>query len=226
MKKGFTLAELLIVVTILMLLMMAALVSWKTQINRAHDALRKKHLNDIKRAFEEYYNDNNCYPSADVMDGVEDCGSANLQPYLTAVPCDPDSKLPYKYVPMDDSCQGYRAFAGLKDTKDTDIAAQGCNGVTGCGYEPQWNYGISSGGPVARPGFDPGALPTATPPPQSGSNACAPPQQGGSVGTCNHYTNPGPIERGCPISWDTDCTEVVDGVVVNQCGDSNNWCPN
>lgn len=218
MKKGFTLAELLIVVTILMLLMMAALVSWKTQINRAHDSLRKKHLNDIKRAFEEYYNDNNCYPSADVMDTVEDCGSANLQPYLTAVPCDPDTKSPYYYIPINGSnvCQGYRAFTKLLDTKDTDITMLGCNGITGCGFGAGYNYGISSGAPVALPGFDPGVTPNPTQGPQPGENACS------STGTCKNYSDP--VGAGCPKTWATDCTEIVDSVEVNQCQFTANRC--
>ncbi len=216
MKKGFTLIELLIVVVILMLLMLIVLIGWKVQINRAHDSLRKKNLNDIKRVFEEYYNDKGCYPPTTVMDDVSDCGSANLAPYLTAVPCDPDTKTPYYYIPIDANnlCLGYRAFAGLKDTGDTDITAQGCNGVTGCGYGSGWNYGISSGAPVAAPGFDPGTTPTPTQGSQPGKNACSP------TGVCNSYSNP--AGSGCPKSWATDCTENG----VNQCQFLANRCSN
>lgn len=213
MKKGFTLTELLIVVVILMLLMLAVLVNWKLQVDRARDTIRKKNLNDIKRAFEEYYNDKNCYPPLTIL---SNCNGPELQPYMTAVPCDPDTKLPYKYVPIDDTnlCNGYRAFAELHDTKDTDIGALGCNGITGCGYGQDWNYGISSGGSVAAPGFDPGALPTPTPPPPSGSNACDP------GGTCNSYGNPVPPEKQCPVTYASNCT--VDG--VDQCQFSANRC--
>lgn len=206
--RGFTLAELLIVIAILMLLMLAVLIGWKVQINRAHDSLRKKNLNDIKRAFEEYYNDKNCYPPETIL---SNCGGSELQPYLTAVPCDPDTKTPYHYVPIDPTnlCLGYRAFAGLSDTGDTDITALGCNGITGCGFGSDWNYGISSGTPLALPGFDPSATPTPTPRPQPGLNACAP------GGFCSSYSDP--VAAGCPITFaDSHCN--------NACGNPANWC--
>lgn len=213
MKKGFTLAELLIAVSIIILLMLIILISWKVQIDRSHDALRKKHLNDIKRAFEEYYNDKNCYPPLTIL---SNCNGPELQPYLQAIPCDPVSKLPYKYIPMDDSnlCYGYRVVTELGYTSDADIAMLGCNGVTGCGFGAGYNYGISSGGPVAAPGFDPGALPTPTPLPLPGSNACDP------AGTCNSYGNPVPPEKGCPITYASNCT--VNG--VDQCQFPYNRC--
>lgn len=213
LSSGFTLSELLIVIVIIILLMLIILINWKVQIDRSHDALRKKNLNDIKRAFEEYYNDKNCYPPLSILNN---CNGSELQPYLQTIPCDPDSKLSYKYVPMDDSniCHGYKAFTELRYTSDTDIAMLGCNGITGCGYGAGFNYGISSGGPVAAPGFDPGAIPVPPPPPPSGSNACDP------GGTCNSYGNPVPRGKGCPVTYDSNCT--VNG--VNQCGNPANRC--
>lgn len=217
MKKGFTLIELLIVIVIIVLLFIAVIVNWKVQINRAHDSLRKKNLNDIKRAFEEYYNDHNCYPSATILD---DCGGTELQPYLTAIPCDPDTGAKYYYVPINDSnlCQGYRAFTKLLDTKDTDITMLGCNGITGCGFGPGYNYGISSGAPVALPGFDPGATPMSTQGPQPGENACSK----GSDSQCKSYSDPSCGEGGgcCPQTWATDCTENG----VGQCQFSAKRC--
>ena len=50
---GFTLAELLIAIAILMLLLLVALINWKNQINKGFDARRKADLSHIKRAFEE-----------------------------------------------------------------------------------------------------------------------------------------------------------------------------
>lgn len=208
MKKGFTLTELLIVLTIIMLLLLLIMINWKVQIDRSHDAIRKKHLNDIRRSFEEYYNDKNCYPPATIL---SNCQGPELQPYLQAIPCDPDSKLPYKYVPMDDNnlCLGYRVFAKLRDVSDADISRLGCNGITGCGFGAGFNYGISSGGPVALLGFDPGATPTPTPPAQPGQYACDP------NGICNSYGDP--VLSGCPVTYAaTDCN--------NACGDPANRC--
>lgn len=207
-KQGFTLTELLIAVTIVILLLLLILLNWRVQIDRGWDSLRKKHVGDIRRALEEYYNDHNCYPTPDKL---TNCGGPELQPYLAALPCDPVSKLPYKYVLIDDSdpCKGYRLFASLRDTSDADIARLGCNGITGCGFGAGFNYGISSGGTVALPGFDPGATPTPTPLPQPGQYACDP------GGICNSYGDP--VASGCPVTFaQTNCN--------NACSDPANRC--
>lgn len=188
---GFTLGELLIAVVLVALLFFAVIFNWRRQIDRGYDAIRKKHLSDIKRAFEEYYNDHGCYPAIDVMDNPDDCGSTNLQPYLAAVPCDPVKKTVYLYTPLGgDPCSGYRTLAGLEDTSDSDIARLGCSGVTGCGFGATYNYGISVGASVVLPGFDPQAPP---PPPQSEQNpwGC----------TISHDCNNFGFPNSCPIQF-------------------------
>ncbi|MDP1722085.1 MAG: type II secretion system protein [Candidatus Gottesmanbacteria bacterium] len=194
-SHGFTLVELMIAVSIIALILGVIFINWRVQINRGQDVLRKKHLTDIKRAFEEYFNDKGCYPSATVL---STCNGTALQPYLAAIPCDPVSKLPYKYVPVNDAnlCSGYRVFTSLRDTSDADIGKQGCNGVTGCGFGVGFNYGISSGATVALPGFNPNYTPTPTPPFQTGFNACD------ANGICNSTTN----LSTCPVSYaDSNC---------------------
>lgn len=205
---GFTLVELLVVISIIILLLLLIFINWRVQIDRGYDAVRKKNLADIKRSFEEYYNDHNCYPPATIL---SNCQGPELQPYLQAIPCDPTSKLPYKYIPLDDNnlCLGYRLFASLRDTADADIARQGCSGVTGCGFGAGFNYGISSGAPVAQSGFNPGWTPTPTPPAQPGDYACDP------NGICNSYSDP--VASGCPITYQaTNCNNAC-GVPANRC---------
>lgn len=207
-RGGFTLTELLIAVSIVILLLLVVLINWRIQIDRGWDSLRKKHLADMRRALEEYYNDHNCYPTPDKL---TTCGGGELRPYLEAIPCDPVSKLPYKYVLVDDSnpCRGYRLFASLRDTSDSDIARLGCNGITGCGFGAGFNYGVSSGDTVAAAGFNPGATPTPTPSVAPGQYACDP------NGICNSYGDP--VASGCPVTFArTDCN--------NACGDPANRC--
>ena len=207
-RCGFTLSELLIAVSIVALILGVIFINWRVQIDRGYDLLRKKHLADIKRAFEEYYNDKGCYPAATIL---TDCEWAGLQPYLPAIPCDPVSKLPYKYVPVDDTnvCKGFRVFTSLRDTSDVDIGRLGCNGVTGCGFGAGFNYGISSGVPVSETGFNPENTPTPTPPPQPGQYACDP------NGICNSYGNP--VASGCPVTYQaSNCN--------NACSDPENRC--
>lgn len=219
-KHGFTLAELLIVVAIIAVLLVIALLNWKTQITKGYDAQRKADLDRIRRAFEDYYNDHNCYPPSDILSG---CGGVTLQPYLKAIPCDPQTKLSYKYVPADEAnvCKGYKIFASLANLSDADIVAQGCSPLAGCGYEPEFNYGLSSGVSLTPPGFDPGVPPPpeGLPPgkyacypggPCTGQNAC------NWLGTCNSIGQP--LEKRCPWTYD-------DGQCLNECtGRPENWC--
>lgn len=198
MKKGFTLSELLIAVSIIAIILGVIFISWRRQIDRGYDVLRKKHLTDIKRSFEEYYNDKGCYPAATIL---STCNGTGLQPYLAAIPCDPVSTLPYKYIPVDDNnlCSGYRVFTSLRDTSDSDIGRMGCNGVTGCGFGVGFNYGISSGVTIADPNFNPNITPTPTPPFQPGQYACDP------NGICNSYAD---LSK-CPVSYaDSNCNNL------------------
>lgn len=220
-KRGFTLAELLIVVAILAVLLIIALINWKTQINKGFDIQRKADLDHIRRAFEDYYNDHNCYPPLDVLSV---CGGGSLQPYMNAIVCDPQTKLSYKYVPVDPNnlCKGFRIFATLSSLADPDIVSQGCSPVTGCGYGAAFNYGLSSGVSLAPAGFNPGITPTPVGLPP-GKHACYP---GGSCGgseacdpsgICNAYGQP--LQKGCPWTYDggSNC--------LGECpGRPENWC--
>lgn len=224
-SHGFTLIELLIVISIIGLLLVLVLVNWKRQIDRANDSHRKTDLAKIKRAFEEYYNDHQCYPALNILSF---CGSTNtpfgdppgLAPYLREIPCDPVIKnQPYKYVPVDDAnlCKGYRAFATLFDTGDIDITGLGCHPLYGCGFGAKYNYGISSGVPVADPNFNPNITPTPTPGASSGQYACSP----GPLSSCKSYGNPG--AAGCLVTY-SDPSCLINGVY--QCPTPGNWCQN
>lgn len=210
-RQGFTLAELLIVIVILAVIVILTLINWRRQIDRANDSHRKADLAKIKRAFEEYYNDHNCYPPLTILNN---CGSRDLAPYLPTVPCDPVTKVPYKYVPMDDTniCKGYRVLTTLQDFSDLDITNLGCNAVNGCGFGAYYNWGVSSGGSVTASGFNPNATPTPALGP--GGFACTP------AGTCNSYGNPG--ASGCPVTFsDPDCRNAQG---VDQCQFPQNRC--
>ncbi len=94
--SGFTLAELLIVISILVILGLTALVGLNPmlQILKGYDARRKADLYQIKGAFEAYYADHDCYPPSTVL---SQCGSNVLEPYLASIPCDPNTKEPYSF---------------------------------------------------------------------------------------------------------------------------------
>ncbi len=213
-KDGWTLAELLIVVVIIAILAVIFLmVNWKRNVFRAQDARRKADLNNIRRAFEEYYNDNGCYPSLTIL---ESCGSTDLAPYIKTVPCDPTTKDPYKYEPdsVSNLCSGNRVCAKLQDWADPDITSLGCHPEEGCGWGAFWNYCLATGTTVIAPGFVPGGTVTPTPTP---SPILAEPFACRNPGVCNDVGDPD--ARGCPAKWsDPNCQGMCPG-------NPGLWCP-
>ena len=195
-KKAFTLIEILIVVAIIAILTLLAIANWHQQLNRAKDAQRKKDLNRLKIAFEEYYDDNNCYPPTDI---VNHCGGNQLQPYLNTIPCDPAYKTPYCYVTDGSNCpQEFKLLATLQNRNDPAIKDLGCNGADACGYETTchqltgrtgYNYGVSSSNaslanpnpepvPSSTPQSSPTPNPTSTPTPSPSSSPTPTPHPG------------------------------------------------
>lgn len=211
--SGFTLMELMLVMAIIAIVLILALIGIRIQITRGFDAKRKADLADIRRAFEEYYNDKGCYPPAAILNN---CGSGDLRPYMNLVPCDPVTKRPYVYVPLaGNECGGYVACASLGDLQDRDIEQIGCGPITGCGWGSGYNYCLANGMSVLAPGFDPLAgtpTPTLSPTPAPGRYACSP------GGVCNDYGSLGNAQgAGCPVTY-------ADIFCEGDCIDNANWC--
>ena len=83
------------------------------QIFKGYDTRRKADLAMLKTAFESYYADYDCYPPATILNN---CGGADLQPYLSQIPCDPNDKTPYKIftLPEGSACpQKYAIYAPI-----------------------------------------------------------------------------------------------------------------
>lgn len=147
-QTGFTLVELLLVITVIAILAVIVLmgINPKRQIDKSYDAVRKKDLNNLKIAFEDYNSDHSCYPPAEILDV---CGGDRLQPYIEKIPCDPQTKEKYLYVPEEGNvCSGYRVLTGLRNKTDPYIEQVGCSSSLGCGTveDASYNYGISSPG--------------------------------------------------------------------------------
>ena len=157
-QAGFTLTELLVVISILMVMAMilVGIINPSALVNKGKDARRKKDLARIKTSFEEYYNDKGCYPKIGEdedndeydLNNIINCNSLIVfGPWLTPWPCDPDGD-PYEVVVegVDADCPNiYRAYTTLDNTKDKDIP-EGW-GVTVRPHDtivPPVNYGVSS----------------------------------------------------------------------------------
>jgi len=204
-KTGFTMIELLVTLAIIGMTATVGAVTFNSSLSKSRDAKRKKDIARLKISFEDYYNDNACYPPETILD---DCGSADLSPYIDKIPCDPIEETPYLYVPLDDVCDGYRLLVDLENDNDSAIAKIGCDGINDCGFEIGYNYGISVGASLFGPNYE---LPAASPSPgvsPSPSGAPGNLYACDSGGWCNKYQE----GNGCPVTFASSNCD-------NACGD-------
>lgn len=80
-KKGFTIIELLIVITIIGILLTIAQPTYKTSVKRARETVLKENLFAMRSAIDQYYADNGTYPGS-----LEDLVQKG---YLRSIPKDP-----------------------------------------------------------------------------------------------------------------------------------------
>jgi general secretion pathway protein G len=80
-NKGFTLVELLVVLSILALLLTLAVPKYFNSIEKAKDATLKQDLNTLRESIDKYYADNGKYPNT-LEDLVE-------HKYIRKLPLDP-----------------------------------------------------------------------------------------------------------------------------------------
>lgn len=211
--------ELLIVVAILALIGTAMFMGLSIHMMKARDSRRKADLEKLKVAFENYYNDNECYPPLDVFfnGGVAPdpalCNEplAALDPYLKEVPCDPTTGTPYVYYAPEggDVCDGYRLYTKLENNADPSINKVGCDqGICGTSGEPYTtnNYGISMGAAIPENGFTPSSMHQPSPEPSGfdGNFSCSPntdPNINGGNPYCKEYMDP--QAHGCGASFST-----------------------
>lgn len=146
MKRGFTLVELLVVITIIGILSSIGLSTFTSSQMKSRDARRKTQLKQLSDAFEAYYNDYGRYPSdADIdWDQVFTDGKTT---YMVKLPKDPTQGLTYEYLPAADN-KSFQLYARLENTndpgvpKDADLNPQVFQNLA-CGTKA-CNYGVSS----------------------------------------------------------------------------------
>lgn len=144
--KGFTLIEIIIVVSIIALLSTVVLyANIKSSLEKARDSKRKQDLNKLVRTFEDYYNDRLVYPQPNPGYGTisgADWGMEFTQ-YNITLPKDPLSPGQTYYYDSDTYNQTYFVlYAKLENKDDTDITLTGCQ--DGCGPNLAYNYAIHS----------------------------------------------------------------------------------
>ncbi|MDO8497471.1 MAG: type II secretion system protein [bacterium] len=147
MKRGFSLIEITIAVSLIALISVGviALINPLQQMQKAWDTQRKHELAVLTKVMEDYYNDKSsfpqgseiCYDSPSDDNGTCSChicgleGGKNFSPYISKLFCDPQypsKSYLYQYDCVNTTASWYRACAELSE-KDN-----------GSGY----NYGVAS----------------------------------------------------------------------------------
>lgn len=145
-KLGFTLIEMLVVVTVIGIVLGVLLTSYQGTQGTARDGRRKADLESIKSSLEIYRSDCGTYPGQSTFQGILDSGSSLVGPvstacagntYMAPVPKDPLSNYKYIYI-LDTSGNSYTLCAHLEDEALSGSSYR----QSGCGtLSPPNNYG-------------------------------------------------------------------------------------
>ncbi len=149
-KKGFTLVEILVVMSILAIMVTATIgiLDPIALVGRARDSKRKRDLNDIKTSFEEFFNDKGRYPTSSELSSWNqpaNCGKSlvGIKKYLRTWPCGLDKKN-YRITVSDN---WFKAVVNLENKKDKDIPKDWYKDGSYPGsnfLKSEVNYGVSS----------------------------------------------------------------------------------
>ena len=109
--RGFTIIELLVVITILVILATMGMTQYKNSVRRAEEATLKENLFRMRDAIDQYYADKNKYP-ADLADLV-------AEGYIREVPTDPltKSKDTWTTTPAEPDANNPSSQVGIYDVK-------------------------------------------------------------------------------------------------------------
>ena len=208
----------MIAVSIIALVQGLMVTSWRGQILKGNDAARKGDLSHIKTAFEEYYNDNACYPA---LTALSTCGSPALSPYLSKSSLRSDDQTAVSVFGARRRCLSRVSRFG-KIGKQVRSGHNNARLPWGSGVRiwrwVQLRRFLRNGRPCPRctdTDSDSGADGSAHGSPHPDSHAGAHLLCLQSAGICNIYSDP--VGSGCPITFpNPQCSNACD-VVGNRC---------
>lgn len=125
-NKGFTLVELLVVISLIGILSTLVIANLNSARERARDAQRKSDLRNIQTALRLYYNDNAGYPASSsynivACNGTCTWGSAwvnSSTTYMNILPKDPLSTQSYRYTSTGAGAETFTLDACLENKSD------------------------------------------------------------------------------------------------------------
>lgn len=147
--RGFTLVELLVVISIISVLATVMIASFRSSQARGRDTQRKSDLKQISNALELYYSDYNKYPASTPPQGLS-WGSELTDGktiYFKVLPKDPIEAQNYFYR-VDTDRQKFQLYAHLENKEDINCIEGNCvnpsiPGGVSCGAKA-CNFSITS----------------------------------------------------------------------------------
>lgn len=109
--RGFTLIEVLVVVTLVVILASIGMSTYNNSVHRTREAVLKEDLFRLRDAIDQFYADRNQYPQS-LQDLV-------TEGYLREIPKDPmtNSAETWNEIPSENDANNPAAVAGIKDVK-------------------------------------------------------------------------------------------------------------
>lgn len=122
LEKGFTLVELLLVITIIGILVGFLSFSFYGVRQKTQDAQRKSDLTELQSVLEQYRSDNDTYMTDDAYNAIV-CGDpftdGGTVTYKQVTPCDPDDASQKYFYHVYNSGLSYVLVSCLENTDDT-----------------------------------------------------------------------------------------------------------
>ena len=129
MNKGFTLVELLVVMSIIGILVSIVGGGFRSSQARGRDAQRKSDLKAVSSAVEIYYSDYGKYPDDSLISWGQEFSDAKTV-FIKKLPEDPVSAQSYYYRTLD-SNQKFQLFTKLENSQDKDLITTSYNNCGG-----------------------------------------------------------------------------------------------
>lgn len=143
MKKGFTLIEVLVAVTIIAVLVSIGVVSYSSVNKRSRDAKRRGDIEQLRSALEMYRADIGSYPVNPLVPNFDDVSVledalVTTGTYMPSIPSDPKSTQEYRYKATNASGGNYYGYC-IAANLETETTTTGT-----CEPDTNYNYGAKS----------------------------------------------------------------------------------
>jgi len=142
-EGGFTLLELLIVIVIIGILALLIIPNITSAPKKSRDTKRKTDLTTVRKGLEEYFVNNNAYPSTGGTSTFQNISTAlsalttGSAPIIKTMPSDPKNASPYTYQYASDGTT-YKLDACLENDQDNGQSVtpdSNCGGSSGKKFE-------------------------------------------------------------------------------------------